>query len=258
MTDQPGQPDPGLQPPPEPAAEPAAPAPEPAAPPAPDAAAIAAAAAAAPAAAAAAAAAPPAPPAPPAYAPPPPPAAAPPQQTWVQPAAAAPAAAPAAVGWVAPPAAEAPKGRVTILARFAGLLLLLIGVFWGVVGVGFVAGGQVLKGLVDPAQVPGLGDAVGTAFAAIGIVFIFFAFWEILGGIGAIAGKGWGRWIGIIYSLLFGIASLLSLSGTTRAASDTSSDAMPVLAFFGAHVIAYIFIFVVLAIRWRGKAPSAA
>jgi hypothetical protein len=147
---------------------------------------------------------------------------------------------------------------VTVLARFAGLLLLLIGVFWGIVGAGFIAGGQVLKGYFDPANVPGLGDAVGTALAAIGIVFVFFAFWEILGGIGAIAGKGWGRWIGIIYSLVFGIASLLSLSGTTRAAGDTSADAMPILAFFGGHVIAYIFIFVVLAIRWRGKAPAVA
>ena len=201
---------------------------------------------------AAAAAVPPAPPAPPAYVPAPPPAAAPPQQTWV-----APTAAPAAVGWVAPPAASAPQGRVTVLARFAGLLLLLIGVFWGVIGALAIAGGQAAKDALNNAGLAG-GDAAATVLAGVGIVLLFFAFWEVLGGIGVIAGKGWGRVIGILYSLLFGLATLLPLSGATRAASDTTTDLGPVLVFFGGHVIAYIFIFIVLALRWRGKAPAAA
>ncbi len=146
---------------------------------------------------------------------------------------------------------------MTVLARFAGLLLLLIGVFWGIVGVVAIAGGQWLQDRMNDAGLQG-GDTVATAAAAVGVVFLFFAFWEVLGGIGAIAGKGWGRAIGIIYSLVFGIAALLPLSGATRAANDTNTDLLPVLAFFGGHVIAYIFIFVVLAIRWRGKAPSVA
>ena len=114
------------------------------------------------------------------------------------------------------------------------------------------------QAVLDPAGLPGGDDGRHGRSPASGIVLLFFAFWEILGGIGAIAGKGWGRWIGIIYSLVFGIAALLPLSGATRAASDTNTDLLPVLAFFGGHVIAYIFIFVVLAIRWRGKAPSVA
>ncbi len=144
---------------------------------------------------------------------------------------------------------------MTVLARIAGLLLLLIGVFWGVIGVLAIAGGQMAKDALNNAGLAG-GDAAATVLAGLGIVLIFFAFWEILGGIGAIAGKGWGRWIGIIYSLVFGIAALLPLTGATRAASDTNTDLLPVLAFFGGHVVAYIFIFVVLAIRWRGKAPA--
>jgi hypothetical protein len=145
---------------------------------------------------------------------------------------------------------------VTVLARVAGLLLLLIGVFWGVIGALAIVGGQAAKDALNNAGLAG-GDAAATVLAGVGIILLFFAFWEVLGGIGAIAGKGWGRVIGILYSLFFGIAALLPLSGATRAASD-NTDLGPVLVFFGGHVIAYIFIFVVLAIRWRGKAPAVA
>lgn len=150
----------------------------------------------------------------------------------------------------------AAKGPVTGLAKLGGLLLLLIGLLWAVVGGAFIAGGALLKGVLDVNSLPGFGDAFGGALAVIGIVLLVFAIVEILGGIGGLMGRDWARWIGVIYALIFGSFSLLILVSGSRASDVSDSGAVGALVFFLAHVIAYAYVLIIFIARWRGRATA--
>jgi len=206
-----------------------------------------------------------------------------PGPAWGQPP--APAAAPA--GWAQPqPPAPAPgggwaqpqptsgwvqpattKGPVTILARIAGLLLLLLGLFWGAIGALLIVGGTAFHFLTDRISVLNTTDAnsvnaagnvVGGVIAGFGVVMLVLAVVEVLGGIGALFGKGWGRVIGILYSLVFGAFLLLALTSGTRAATDAGADSgagsglIVILVMF----LLYLYALVVLLVRWRGHARA--
>jgi hypothetical protein len=148
------------------------------------------------------------------------------------------------------------KGPVTGLARLGGLFLLLIGLLWAVVGGAFIAGGALLKGVLDVNDLPGFGDALGGALAVIGIVILVFAIIEILGGIGALIGKDWARWIGVIYALIFGSFSLLILVSGSRASDVSNNGALGAIVFFLVHVVLYAYVLIIFIARWRGRATA--
>ena len=187
-----------------------------------------------------------------------PPPAAPGPQGWVQP-----AQAQAPQGWGQP--APAPTGHVTILARIAGLLLTLLGVFWGLVGGLLIVGGTALRGFTD--QFGGLGttdantvDAAGQVVTGIvigfGVTMVVLAVIEIVGGLAIIFGKGLGRAIGIFYSLVFGLILLIGVSGAARASDVTNGDSGGATLFLLAMFLVYLYSFVVLLVRWRGGARA--
>jgi hypothetical protein len=155
---------------------------------------------------------------------------------------------------------------VTILARIAGLFILVIGLVWGAIGGLAIAGGVFIQNLIDrysptsttPDQVTTAGNVVGGAVAALGIVIVIFAVIEILGGLGALLGKTFGRIIGILYSLVFGLFLLLIISAGVRDANttDTTADVGAFFLIFVAMFVMYLYSFVVLIARWRRQARA--
>ena len=159
-----------------------------------------------------------------------------------------------------------PKGSVTILARLAGVFLVILGIFWGAVGALFIVGGTALRGVTDQfgalsnadaTQVDAAGNVVAGVIAGFGIVILVLAVIEVFGGLGVIFGKTFGRAIGIFYSLVFGAILLAGVSGSARASDVTGSDAatgsaVVLLVMF----LLYLYSLVVLLIRWRGRARA--
>ena len=160
----------------------------------------------------------------------------------------------------------AAKGPVTFLARIAGLGLLLVGLAW--LGLGLVAmlGGAIIQSLVDryaPGQtdaqtIAAGGKAITAGLAAIGVTWIVLAIIEMLGGLGILLGKGFGRVIGIIYSLVFGLVLLPGISALARASasgdlSTGDADVRPFVLVFVAMFVIYVYSLIVLLFRWRGS-----
>jgi hypothetical protein len=157
------------------------------------------------------------------------------------------------------------QGSVTILARLAGLFLVLLGLFWGVIGVVLIIGGSAFRSFLDnfgplnsnTTTVDTAGNIVGGVFVGIGIVMLVLAIVEVLGGFGTILGKTWGRIIGVLYSLVFGAFLLIGLTSATRATDigDTSGAGGGVI-FLLVMFLLYLYALVVLIIRWRGHAHA--
>lgn len=170
-----------------------------------------------------------------------------------------PVAAPSAWAQAAPPTIM--RGGVTAIARFAGLLIALIGVLWLVVGAFALAGGSVIRDYIDSSQFRAngfqgnAGDLVGGTIAGIGIVLVAVALIEIIAGVGALAGRDWGRVIGILYCVVFGLAMLLILAASLRSGADVNgtNGSGAVVGFILAHVIVYAFALFAFVARWRRR-----
>jgi len=142
-------------------------------------------------------------------APGPPPAPAPPAQPgWGQPA--------AAPGWVQPAQVQAPghsMGRVFLAALF----MLAAGVLTLLPALGFVLGGSKLSDFLNSEQVSNLGDVVGGALIAIGVVMLVWALLEILVSLGMLMRRTWGRALGTLVGLIGGLFMTLILFGSLSA-----------------------------------------
>ena len=166
-------------------------------------------------------------------------------------------------GWVQPVTGQ--QGPVTILARIAGLFLVLIGLFWGAIGVVLIIGGSAFKSIIDQfgpisangTDVDTAGNIVGGVFVGIGIVILVLAIVEVLGGFGTLIGKTWGRILGILYSLVFGAFLLVAVAGGTHSADvGDTSGATGGLIFVLVMFLLYLYSLVVLLLRWRGHARA--
>jgi hypothetical protein len=174
-----------------------------------------------------------------------PPAAVPPQpapSAWAQP-------TPGPAQWVVP---VAQSGPVTVLARIGGLFLVLIGLFWGLIGLAFVVGAGVVKNYLDVSTLPGYADFFGGALATVGIVILVAAIVEVLAGIGGMLGKGWARALGIIYAFVFGAFSLFIVTQGGRAGDGSAGGVL----FFAAHLVLYAYVLIIFLVRWRGRAVA--
>ncbi len=167
-----------------------------------------------------------------------PPTAAPP--AWVAPAAAS--------GWVAP--AETPRGHVTGLAKLGALILLLMGTFWTLAGVGLIAAGGAIKDSIDSSEFRGLGDIASGALIATGTGVAIFAIVEILVGIFAWRGHGFARVLGILYGLVFGVGALsVGLGARSNATSGTAAG----VGILVAIAVAYLYVALVFLVRYRSR-----
>jgi len=111
-------------------------------------------------------------------------------------------------GWGGP-GAMGPAPRPTGVT-LAAIYLIVMGVLIGLVG-GCAAAAGGLIGSGD-SQIPGLGG-LGAVVGGIGIVIAIIGILAVVAGAGALGGKSWGRWIGIVISVIFAI--LLILGGIT-------------------------------------------
>ncbi|MEP7378567.1 MAG: hypothetical protein ABI725_03295 [Chloroflexota bacterium] len=92
----------------------------------------------------------------------------------------------------------------------AAIYLIVMGVLIGLVGGCAAAVGGVIGS--GDSQVPGLGG-LGAVVGGIGIIIAVIGIVAVVAGAGALGGKSWGRWIGILISVIFAI--LLILGGIT-------------------------------------------
>ena len=148
------------------------------------------------------------------------------------------------------------KGPVTILAKFAGIILLVFGLLWTAIGVVIVLGGAAAKVGGNSAGIPVVGNAVGDFLAGFGIVILVIAIIEVLGGVGVILSKDWGRIIGIIYALMFGVGSVFIVLGGVSASKDvdTGSGGLVTLIVGLVFLLGYLYSLFALGVRWRGRA----
>jgi hypothetical protein len=148
------------------------------------------------------------------------------------------------------------KGPVTILAKFAGIILLVFGLLWTAIGVVIVLGGAAAKVGGNSAGIPVVGNAVGDFLAGFGIVILVIAIIEVLGGVGVILSKDWGRIIGIIYALMFGVGSVFIVLGGVSASKnvDTGSGGAVTLIVGLVFLLGYLYSLFALGVRWRGRA----
>ena len=180
-----------------------------------------------------------------AAAPTPPPA--PTQPGWAaptQPGWAAPVSSPAPVGWAAPPVARAGAETTTGFAKAAGVLLIVFGLLLGLFGLVALAASSVVNETDNP-----LGSGFAGLFATFGVILVVFALIEIVGGIGAWGGRGWGRVIGLVYGvlgILIGLGNAIG-SRSTFDSGRTTGTGLVILAIYG-------FITVALAFRWKTAA----
>lgn len=159
----------------------------------------------------------------------------------------APAAPPPPVTWAAPPVAVAAAGGRTGLAAAAGIIMLILGILGGLLGL-FVAvvGGSFASQFGDVLEMPGINDpgSVMAGFIAFfGIIVVVYSLVYVIGGIGILRSRGWGRVMGLIVGILSG---LVWLSGLGQ--SDTAN-----LPFTIVMLAIHAYIVVVLILFWRTR-----
>jgi hypothetical protein len=181
---------------------------------------------------------------PPAYVPPP--AYAPPPQPY---------SAQPAVAWGAAPAAPAVVAGRSGLAMAAGIGLLVFGVLLLLIGLLFLAvagmvGGMAGTGAFDeiPGMPPGFEGAIGGFVVVLGIIVILYSLLYIIGGIGVLRSRGWGRVLGIVVGIITG---LFLLAGLTSPSDESSL--LVTLVLLGIHV----YVVIVLAFFWRSRTATA-
>lgn len=176
----------------------------------------------------------------------------------------APAAAQPAVAWQAAPPAVQVKGKRTVLAAIAGILLLLGGIGGIVLGLLFaVVGGTVVSNLGqfgDFGDIPELngadpGAVFGGVVVFLGLLVVAYSVAYLLAGIGVLRNSNWARVLGIIVSIISGLIWLSGVSTANQVpnASGAASSLLFSLVALGIHV----FIVVALLFFWRTKPATA-
>jgi len=136
-----------------------------------------------------------------------------------------------------------------------------MGLFWGLIGVLLIVGASIFRSFLDnfgplstnTDNLDTAGNIVGGVLVGFGIVILVLAIVEVLGGFGALFGKSWGRLIGVLYSLFFGGFLLLSLTGAARSSDLTNADTRNGGILLLVMFLLYLYTFIVLIIRWRGR-----
>src|SRR6185503_20245684 len=130
-----------------------------------------------------------------------PPASTPP--TYTPPPIAPPAAQPT-VAWAPPPAATTAVGQRTTLSLAAGILLVILGVLGGLFSLVMLTIGRGFVDQFDFGSLPGLEQIndpnafVDDVITFVGIFLLTCSTFYIVGGVGVMRSKNWGRVIGIV------------------------------------------------------------
>ncbi len=111
-------------------------------------------------------------------------------------------------GYGGPPPRPTGVTLAAIYLIVMGVLLALAGAACGLLGGGLST--------VNPGETPGGNPfaVLGGAIAIIGIVVLILGILSIAAGAGALGGKGWARWTGVVVSVLFVILGVLIIVGS--------------------------------------------
>jgi hypothetical protein len=179
--------------------------------------------------------------APPAYTPP----------TYTPPPIAPPSPQPT-VAWAPPPAAPAAVGGRTTLSLAAGILLVVLGALGALFSLAVLTIGREFIKSFDFSTIPGMEGAadpngiVTGVITFLGIFVLACSTFYIVGGVGVMRSKNWGRVIGIVIGILAGLLWLGSLANGSR---GDISFALVLLALHAYIAIALLFF-------WRTRAPT--
>jgi hypothetical protein len=173
------------------------------------------------------------------------------------------AAQPAMAWQAAPPAVEV-KGKRTVLAAIAGILLLVGGIGGIVLGLLFaVVGGTVVSNLGqfgDFNNIPELngadpGAVFGGVVVFLGLIVVAYSIAYLLAGIGVLRNSNWARVLGIIVSIISG---LIWLSGVSAVDQDLGTRAAAGSMLFSLVALGiHVYIVVALLFFWRTKRSAA-
>jgi hypothetical protein len=186
---------------------------------------------------------------------PPPPPPATPAPTYTPPPVAPPVAPQPTVAWAPPPAAGAEAGQRTPFALAAGILLVLLGALGALAALALLTIGREFIRQFDFSSLPGLEQVqdpsgfVESAATFGGILVLAFSTFYIVGGVGVMRSRSWGRVIGIVIGILAGLFWLAGVAGGGRAAGGTDGTSLVLLA-------AHAYIAIALLFFWRNKAPA--
>ena len=97
------------------------------------------------------------------------------------------------------------------------IFLIVMGVLESLVGGCTVVGGSAVSQLGNGTDSSGAFGAFGGVLAGVGIFILVLGILQIVAGAGALGGRGWARWLGIVVAVIFAI--LLVLGGVTSAAA---------------------------------------
>jgi hypothetical protein len=164
-----------------------------------------------------------------------------PQPGWGQP-------APAQTGWVMPASVAQGPGKVSGLVIIAALFLLVVGVLTAIGGAILFLGGSVLGQFGTADTGTGVFGALGGFIAGVAVVVIVWALLEILGALGMLFRRGWGRAlgfiVGIIGAIFTGLALLASLGslGNTDGTSAGTAVAIVLVVFLGYAVTVFALV----------------
>lgn len=142
--------------------------------------------------------------------------------------------------------AAAPMGRptgatvITVIEAILGVLLLIIGV--AAMGLMGIAGG--LAGSSGDPNAAGVGGLLAGIGAIIGIVFIGIALLYFAIAYGVWKGRGWSWMLGVVFSIIVLVFSVLGLSSGINA-SNIISIALPAVVLY--------FLFQPDVKRWLGR-----
>jgi hypothetical protein len=151
------------------------------------------------------------------------------------------------------------KGGRTTLAAIAGVGLMILGILGGLLGLLIAVFGSSIVGQLDLNQYGdfgGLNDpaAVVSGFLAfIGIVVVVYSLVYLIGGIGIVRSRGWGRVMGLIVGIVSTLFWLASLTGSGTGSSSAANSMGFVLVMLAIH----IYVVVALAFFWRNKTATA-
>jgi len=184
---------------------------------------------------------------------PPEPTPAPDDTTVTPPPPAPPASAPS---YTPPPATTAAVGRRTTLSMAAGILLVVLGVLGALIGLLILTIGRGVIQAFDFRGMPGTENIsdpnalVGGVIAFFGIFLLVCSTFYIVGGVGVLRSKNWGRVIGIVIGILAGLLWLGSL--TSGSAVSGRNDLVFPLVLLAIHA----YVAIVLLFFWRNKATA--
>jgi hypothetical protein len=118
-------------------------------------------------------------------------------------------------GWGGPGYGGAPVRPTGV--TLASIYLIVMGVLTSLLGGCAAVGGAAFGQLGSGTDYASAFGGFGALLAGLGIFILLLGILGIVAGAGALGGKSWGRWIGIIISIIFAILFILGGVGSVTA-----------------------------------------